>query len=91
MNISELVWRKETRNDGQDEIHFATTEFGVISVLDRMTGYGGGIRDVETGFRDLNNKFWLASGNFDIRHYGNESIENAIVIIKENSNTCIGV
>ena len=91
MNISELVWRKETRNDGQDEIHFATTEFGVISVLDRMTGYGGGIRDVETGFIDLNNKFWLASGNFDIRHYKNESIENAIAIIKENSNTCTGV
>jgi hypothetical protein len=91
MKISELNWKSETRNEGQDTINFAVTEFGVISVLDRMTGWGGGVRDVETGFSDLAKKFWLASGNFDIRHYKNESIEDAIDLIKQNANTCICV
>jgi hypothetical protein len=64
---------------------------GSITVLDRMTGYSGGIRDIETGFRDPYGKFWLASGNFDIRTFENITIREAIELIKKNSNTCQGI
>lgn len=63
---------------------------GSITVLDRMTGFSGGVRDIETGFRDPYNKFWLASGNFDIRTFEGITIREAIVLIKKNSNTCQG-
>jgi len=64
---------------------------GSITVLDRMTGCSGGVRDIETGFRDPYNKFWLASGNFDIRTFEDITIQEAIELIKKNSNTCQGV
>ena len=63
-------------------------EFGSITVLDRMTGYGH--RDVETGFRDPEGKFWLVSGNFSIRSYPDLTINEAIEQIKLLANTCRG-
>ena len=63
---------------------------GQITILDRMTGWGEGIRDIETGYRDENNKFWLVSGSFDITKQGCGTVDNAIVLIKANANTCIG-
>lgn len=62
-----------------------------ITVLDRLTGFGFGIRDIETGYKDDNGKFWLVSGNFDIRDYGSITIQEAIEYIKMNANACIGV
>lgn len=59
-----------------------------ITVLDRLTGFGW--RDIETGYKDKDGKFWLASGNFDIRDYDELSAKDAICKIKENSNTCTG-
>jgi hypothetical protein len=64
-------------------------DFGRITIIDRMTGFGW--RDVETGFRDTENKFWLASGGFSILDYPELEITEAIEKIKENANTCIGV
>jgi hypothetical protein len=63
----------------------------VITVLDRLTGFDGGRRDIESGYRDLDGKFWLASGGVDIREQGDITITEAIQIIKERANTCIGV
>ena len=63
-------------------------EFGSITVLDRMTGYGH--RDVETGFRAKDGKMWIASGNFSIRKYPKLTIRAAIQMIKEEANTCKG-
>lgn len=40
-------------------------DFGSITILDRRTGFGW--RDIESGFRDKDGKFWLASGNYDVR------------------------
>lgn len=61
-----------------------------LTVLDRMTGYGGGIRDIESGFTDSVGKFWLASGGYDVRsHTG--TVEEAIVWVKEKANTCVGI
>jgi hypothetical protein len=78
---------------------------GIITVLDMLTGYSGGIRDIETGFRAQGEKdhklvskpgeikryanFWLSSGNFDIRKFEG-TYKEAIDFIKENANTCVG-
>lgn len=64
------------------------TNLGSLTVLDRMTGFG--YRDVETGFRDKDGKFWLASGNYDVRHSGSKTLGDAIEWIKRNANTCVG-
>lgn len=71
---------------------FLPTNYGFkrtrITVLDRMTGFGH--RDIETGFRDINGQFWLASGDFDIREFPLLGIDDAIRKIKENANNCRG-
>lgn len=59
-----------------------------ITVLDRMTGFGW--RDVETGYKAPDGRFWLASGNFDIRTFVGRSYRALIGYIKANSNTCVG-
>ena len=62
---------------------------GSITVLDRMTGFSFG-RDTETGFRDVEDKFWLASGMFDIRNYMPMTFSDAVDLIKINANVCAG-
>lgn len=62
-----------------------------ITVLDRMTGWGNGMRDIESGYTDETGKFWLASGNFDVTKQGEITVEKAIELIKANANTCVGV
>lgn len=69
------------------DTHF-DANLGSLTVLDRMTGFG--YRDVETGFRDKDGKFWLASGNYDVRHSGSKTLGDAIEWIKRNANTCVG-
>ena len=64
-------------------------ELGSITVLDRMTGFSFG-RDTETGYRDANGKFWLASGMFNIIDHLPMSIGDAINLIKDNANSCVG-
>lgn len=87
MKVKDLVF--EESNPFEDDILFTCkTEFGRITILDRMTGFSWG-RDTETGFKDNSDLFWLASGNFDIRLYPESTIEEAIKKIKENANTCI--
>lgn len=73
--------------DKQVALH---TNLGSLTVVDRMTGFSGGIRDIESGFRSLGGDFWLASGNLDVRESGAESIGEAIGWVKRNANTCIG-
>lgn len=63
-----------------------------ITILDRLTGWGcGDVRDVETGYKDHDGKFWLASGNFDVTKQGCVTVDNAITLIKANANTCVPV
>ena len=80
----ELSW-SET-GDTQWALH---TDIGSITVLDRETGFGCGQRDTETGYRDTNGLFWLASGMYDVRDHSIETIGEAIEWIKKNANTCI--
>ena len=64
------------------------TNIGSLTVLDRMTGFGNGLRDTETGYRDIEGNFWLASGNKDVRESGAKTIGEAIAWVKKNANTC---
>ena len=68
-----------------------TCSLGSITVLDRLTGYEGYVRDIETGYRDLHDEFWLASGNFNILEQGCETFGEAIDLIKKNAKNCVGI
>jgi hypothetical protein len=74
-----------------DDVQFAFhCDLGSITVLYRLTGYGFGIRDTETGFRDVDGKFWLASGMFDVRDHMPMKFSDAVKMIKKNANNCTG-
>ena len=90
MKIKDLEFR-ETKPCFDDVLYTTHTELGRITVLDRLTGYSGKIRDIETGFCDKEDLFWLASGMFDIRNYPDLTIEEAIQKIKDNANICKGI
>ena len=65
------------------------TNLGSLTVLDRLTGFGW--RDIETGYRNIEGKFWLASGNMDVRESGAQTIQEAIDWVKVYANTCVGI
>ena len=64
------------------------TNLGSLTVVDRMTGFGW--RDIETGYRSKDGKFWLASGGCDVMDSDCETIQDAIDWVKERANTCLG-
>lgn len=64
------------------------SELGSLTVLDRRTGFGW--RDIETGYRSQEGKFWLASGDIDVRESGCATVGEAIEWIKDRANTCVG-
>ena len=65
------------------------SNIGNITILDRMTGFGW--RDIETGFRDPDGYFWLASGGCDVLNAGLSTVGDAIDWIKKNANTCVAL
>jgi len=84
------LWKRERLGEDNEIFRIYVNDGSAITVLDRLTGYSGYVRDVETGFRDKDNRFWLASGDFDIRKFGDITIREAIDKIKKNANTCTG-
>jgi len=64
------------------------SELGSLTVLRRMTGFG--YIDIESGFRDKDGKFWLASGDVDVRESDEKTVGEAIQFVKRMANTCIG-
>lgn len=90
MKVSELDFVEEKCMES-DVVYRARFDGQQFSVLDRMTGWGCGMRDTETGYRDKDNLFWLVSGMFDIRDYPELSIEEAVEKVKEYANTCRGI
>ena len=72
----------------RDEQYALHTNLGTLTVLDRRTGYGW--RDTETGLRTLDGKFWLASGNLDVRESNAKTLGEAISWVKANANNCKG-
>lgn len=82
-------WTAETLCDGEDTLYALRVEDGGrITVLDRMTGFDWG-RDIESGYRDKDGKFWLASGRCDVRQNDGFTVEQAIDWIKAHANTCV--
>jgi len=79
-------WKHNTYDEYQLILH---TNLGSLTVLDRQTGFGPGIRDVETGFRDPDGKFWLASGGINVIASGCKTVGEAIDYVKAHANTCV--
>lgn len=73
-------------SDGDKQIALYTN-LGSLTVLDRLIGFGW--RDVETGYRDPDGNFWLASGDQDVTRSTVKTIGEAIEWVKERANTCI--
>ena len=72
----------------EDETQWALyTNLGSLTILDRMTGFG--YRDIESGYRSPDGKFWLASGGCDVRNSGAVTMQEAIDWVKEHANTCV--
>lgn len=92
MRVKDLEFKIRAVSDtvcGEEDILYAAKgEWGKFTVMDRMTGFGW--RDVETGYHDNDGKFWLATGNFDVRQFPELTVEEAIQKTKENANTCVG-
>lgn len=85
--IKDLKWNEiEFKHLDETLFTYHSPGVGRFTVVDRMTGFGW--RDIETGFKDLHGRFWLASGNFDIREFSDKSIVDAANLIKKFSNTC---
>lgn len=85
VDMGEQPYTHYAERDYQWAFH---SNLGSITILDRMTGFGW--RDVETGFRDKEGKFWLASGDRDVRYSGAKTIGDAIYWVLVNANTCVG-
>ena len=88
MQIRDIEWDNDTYCEGDNILYVYYFNGQRITVLDRLTGYGHGVRDIETGYRDEDGNFWLASGGFDIRDCTELTIEEAILKIKQNANWC---
>lgn len=72
-----------------DKSYALHTNLGSLTVLDRVTGFIGSPRDIETGYRDKNGNFWLASGGYDVRKSGCKTMGEAIKWVKDRANTCV--
>ena len=84
---SELFHKPEYQFEDDEQWAFHSN-MGSITVLDRMTGFGW--RDIETGYRDTDGEFWLATGNVDVREAYCNTVGDAIQYIKGIANTCKG-
>lgn len=85
----DMVWAEWMSDWEKDRQWAFFSNLGSITVLDRMTGFGW--RDIETGYRDPEGKFWLASGMYDVRKSGVKTIGEAIEWIKQRANNCVGI
>ncbi len=84
--IKDLTFKEVPMGDLDASQYAHHAPWGSITVLDRMIDFDW--RDVETGFRDPDGLFWLASGDFDITEFPDLSISEAIELIKDSANTC---
>lgn len=87
MKVRGLQWQ-EKRFEDKNVLFTAYTDLGRITVLDRLTGFGYNVRDIETGYMDNEKHFWLKSGQFDIMKYPELTIQEAVEMIKNRANTC---
>ena len=66
--IKELAFGRSDTSTEDNILDYTYLENGDrITVVDRMTGYQGGIRDTESAYTEKDGDFFLATGNFDVR------------------------
>ena len=87
--FSSDLFHKPKRQFEDDESFALHTNLGSLTVVDRLTGFIGYVRDTESGFRDVDGNFWLASGMLDVRKSECKTIGEAIEWVKTNANTCV--
>ena len=91
--VKDFVWIRPLTVDDSC-LYVYHCEIGRFTVLERTTGFTNGegneVRDTETGFRDKDDKFWLASGMMDIRQHPDLTEEQAMQWVMLHANTCIG-
>lgn len=83
----DLFHMPKYQHEGDESFAFHSN-LGSLTVVDRMTGFG--FRDTESGFRDKDGNFWLASGMYDVRDSGCLTVGEAIEWVKSRANTCVG-
>lgn len=86
--LSDLEFYVVPRYNDEDIQYALHTNLGTLTVIDRMTGFGW--RDVESGYRDKDGLFWLASGRHDVRSLKGATTQEAIDFVKKNANNCKG-
>jgi hypothetical protein len=84
---AEYFHMPEYQFEGDESFAFHS-ELGSLTVIDRMTGFGW--RDIESGYRDKDGNFWLASGGYDVRISGCKTVGDAAEWVKHRANTCVG-
>ena len=62
------------------------TNLGSLTVVDRVTGFGW--RDVESGYRNKEGLFWLASGHVNVMYSKAGTVGEAIDYVIAMSNAC---
>lgn len=85
--LGDVKWSESPRCDSDTLYTIYLENGGRITVLDRETGYGCRIRDIESGY-DHKEGFWLASGQCDVREHPELTLTQAVEWIKERANTC---
>jgi len=91
MQVKDLVFQEPHIILSHQDLYRCNTNLGVITVMHIHTGFGNNTENFETGYEDIYGKFWLAYDNFDIRNFGDLDLEDAIQLIKDKANACIGV
>jgi len=86
-NFSENLFHKPEYQEDDGENFAFHSNLGSLTVVDRMTGFGW--RDIESGYRAIDGKFWLASGHIDVRFSKCKTVGEAIEYVKQYANTCI--
>ncbi len=79
-------WQPKEDDEYSKAFH---SDLGSLTVLSRRTGYIGSPIDVESGYRDKDGKFWLASCGYDVSSMDFKTVGEAIQYVKDNANTCV--
>lgn len=77
------LFQEREMSDKREKNHIFYCNLGTFTVLKRITGLGS--YDTETAWRDLENNFWLAMGDFDVRFSKAKTIGEAIAWLKANA------
>ena len=88
MKVKDIEWKE--LHYSENILYSYDFEGGRLTILDRETGWEFSSRDIETGYKDSQGKFWLASGGYDVRDYPESTIEEAIAFVKRFATTCVG-